>query len=295
MEARSVTVVIPALNAAGTIGRQMEALARQTEAPPFEVILVDNGCTDDTVMVAEAAASGRLTLRVVKESRRGINLARNAGISAAANEVILLCDADDEVSPAWVGALAGAVDSQHWAAGIVDYLAINDAATIERWMAPPLGVPEVDAPYIDRTFGCCCGFLRSMWEEVGGFDPRLSGPTDENEFFMRAYAAGYRPNVVPTALVAYRLRPGAKAWRRMRYKSGVGQGMAAGCAGGAHLLPLCKPLRSLWLMAKLVLAGPKYMLGARARHEWVGGVLRQWGRLVGWFSASGRAIRASER
>lgn len=295
MEARSVTVVIPVLNGETTIAQQIAALAEQRSAPEFEVVLADNGCTDNTIEAAKQSAAGRLSLRVVSEPRRGVNHARNAGVKAAADGVVLLCDADDVVGPDWVAGLVAAVDGSHWAAGGVDYRLLNDDATLAAWACPDIAVPQLSDPYVDRTFGGSCGFLRSMWDVVGGFDARLSGPTDENEFFMRAYAAGYRPNVVPTAVVAYRLRPGAKAWRRMRYKSGVGQGMAAGCAGGAHLLPLCKPPRSLWLMAKLVLAGPKYMLGARARHEWVGGVLRQWGRLVGWFSASGRAIRASER
>ena len=289
-----ITVVIPVLNGEATIARQISALAEQVSAPPFEIVLVDNGCTDRTVEIAMRAADEVLVrLRVVRESERGVNRARNAGVAAAPDGVVLLCDADDEVKPGWVAALSAAVDASHWAAGGVDYRSLNDDATLAAWGCPGSAVPLVTSPYIDRTFGGSCGFLRSMWESVGGFDPRLSGPTDENEFFMRAYAAGFRPRVVPEAVVAYRLRPGAAAWRRTRYLSGKGQGIAANCAGGSHLLPLCRPTQSTWLLLKLAGAFPKYMWSPESRREGIGGVLRQWGRLVGWFSASGRAMRAS--
>ena len=293
MPAQPVSVVIPVLNGAATIGRQIEALAHQRAAPSFDVVLVDNGCTDDTVAVARAAAEGKLRLQVVQEAAPGVNRARNAGVRAAADGIVLLCDADDEVAPAWVASLCAGVDEAHWAAGAVDYRSLNDDATVATWGCADSAVPSVTTPYVDRTFGGSCAFLRSMWEAVGGFDPRLSGPTDENEFFMRAFDAGFRPHVVPGAVVAYRLRPGARAWRRMRYRSGRGQGVAAGCAGGAHLRPLCTPPRSIVLLLKLVAVAPKYAWSRSSRHEWVGGVLRQWGRVVGWFSPEGRAIRAA--
>lgn len=295
MTSRPITVVIPVLNGEATIARQISALAEQRSAPPFEIVLVDNGCVDRTVEFATCAAAEVVPLRVVNERNRGVNCARNAGIAAASDGVVLLCDADDEVTSGWVAALASAVDEGHWAAGGVDYRSLNDDATLAAWGCPASAVPEVTSPYIDRTFGGSCAFLHSMWESVGGFDPRLSGPTDENEFFMRAYAAGFRPRVVPEALVAYRLRAGAASWRRTRYLSGRGQGIAAGCAGGTHLLPLCRPTRSTWRLVKLAGALPKYMWSPASRREWIGGVLRQWGRLVGWFSASGRAVRASAR
>ncbi|MEQ1700582.1 MAG: glycosyltransferase family A protein [Ilumatobacteraceae bacterium] len=295
MSTRPITVVIPALNAADTIGRQIDALATQQDAPPFRIILVDNGSTDDTATVAARHADGRIQMDVVVEHRRGINNARNAGISVAPDGVILLCDADDVVAPTWVGRLAAAVDEGHWGAGALDYLTLNSPETVRIWGAPPLGVPTESTPYIDRTFGCCCGFLRSMWQAIDGFDPHLSGPTDENEFFMRAHATGFRPRIVPDAVIAYRLRPGIEGWRRMRFVSGRCQGIAASCAGAAHLRPLCAPLPGTLLLLKVLLSAPKYAWSASSRHQWFGGVLRQWGRLVGWMSPTGRAIRAAAR
>ncbi|HEU6446740.1 MAG TPA: oligosaccharide flippase family protein, partial [Gaiellaceae bacterium] len=74
-----LSVVIPARNAAGTIGDQLESLARPRFHRPWEVVVVDNGSTDGTADVARSYA-GRVRLRVVNASDRpGIAYARNRG------------------------------------------------------------------------------------------------------------------------------------------------------------------------------------------------------------------------
>ena len=289
-----VTVVIPALNAASTIADQLKALVDQEGAPSFSVIVVDNGSVDDTAAVASAFDSAAMRVTVVSETRRGINPARNAGIAAAEDGVILLCDADDRVCAAWVRLMADAVDAEHWAAGAVDYAAANDAATLELWGAQGagVGVPIISEPYVDDTFGCSCGFAKEMWRELGGFNPGLSSAGDEHEFFMRAHARGYRPRVVPDALVAYRLRSGTRAWLRHRYTTGRSVGRAARCEGGVALRAQCRPSRAVPRLIWTIAAFPAYAWSATARRVWAGGVLRRWGHIVGWFS--GRDLAAGQ-
>jgi len=92
----SVSVVIPALNEQAEIGRCLESLGRQTYQE-FEVIVVDNGSTDDTALIAESFG-----VRVVTEPRRGIAPARQAGFEAAQGAIIASTDADTVVPPDWV-------------------------------------------------------------------------------------------------------------------------------------------------------------------------------------------------
>jgi len=92
----SVSVVIPALNEQAEIGRCLESLGRQTYQD-FEVIVVDNGSTDDTALIAESFG-----VRVVTESRRGIAPARQAGFEAAQGAIIASTDADTVVPHDWV-------------------------------------------------------------------------------------------------------------------------------------------------------------------------------------------------
>lgn len=92
----SVSVVIPAFNEQGEIGRCLESLGCQTYQE-FEVIVVDNGSTDDTALIAESFG-----VRVVTEPRRGIASARQAGFEAAQGAIVVSTDADTVVPPNWV-------------------------------------------------------------------------------------------------------------------------------------------------------------------------------------------------
>lgn len=92
----AMSVVIPVLDDAAHLRDCLALLARQTR-PPEEVVVVDNGCTDDSAAVARAAGA-----RVVVEPVRGIPAAAAAGYDAAVGELLLRCDADTRVPADWV-------------------------------------------------------------------------------------------------------------------------------------------------------------------------------------------------
>lgn len=91
----SVSVVIPAWNAAETIARAVQSVLVQSFVPQ-EIIVVDDGSTDGTVAKARACGPVR---PVVMPRRSGAGAARNAGIRAAAGSWIAFLDADDEWLP----------------------------------------------------------------------------------------------------------------------------------------------------------------------------------------------------
>jgi glycosyltransferase involved in cell wall biosynthesis len=101
-----VSVVVPVLNAARTVPRTLAALGMLSPAPD-EIVLVDNGSTDDTHARLEAfAASGpRAKVVVVTEPRRGASIARNTGARAATGDVVAFTDADCCPRPDWLAAL----------------------------------------------------------------------------------------------------------------------------------------------------------------------------------------------
>ncbi len=100
-----VSVVIPALNAAGSIAQTLTALRGQAGAPPFETIVVDNGSADETACIAE-----HFGVKVVHEPLRGPAAARNRGLAEAAGAIVLHLDADTVPTRRWVAELAQAFD-----------------------------------------------------------------------------------------------------------------------------------------------------------------------------------------
>ena len=91
-----ISVVIPALNDAGMLARCLEALALQTRAAD-EIVVVDNGSTDNTADVARAGGA-----RVILEPKRGIPAATAAGFDAAIGDVLARLDADSIPATDWL-------------------------------------------------------------------------------------------------------------------------------------------------------------------------------------------------
>lgn len=156
-----ISVVIPAYNAADTIGHQLDALVRQEGAPPFEVVVADNRSTDGTAEAAQRF-SDRLDIRVVPAfERQGVNCARNAGIRAARGEIVVLLDADDRAEPGVLAAFADtfAKDPALGIAGGV--LSTRDLETYEM---------ERPQQYLPYAPGCIMAIRREVIDAIGGFD-----------------------------------------------------------------------------------------------------------------------------
>ncbi len=104
MSRQEYSVVIPAYNAARSIGAVLEALRGQ-ERPPREIVVVDDGSTDETAAVAE-----RLGASVVRtDGRRFAGGARNRGWDVATGDVVVFLDADSVPDPDWSMGLARAL------------------------------------------------------------------------------------------------------------------------------------------------------------------------------------------
>ena len=104
----AIDVVIPAFNEALQLPKTLPAIRTAMAAVQAqgELIVVDNGSTDDSVEIAESFAD-RIDLRVVDAHEKpGINVARNRGVMAARGDLFLFCDCDDHAQPGWLRAMA---------------------------------------------------------------------------------------------------------------------------------------------------------------------------------------------
>lgn len=124
----TVSVVVPSLNDADMLRRCLQDLARQTRAPD-EIIVVDNGSTDDTAAIAHAAGA-----RVITEPRRGVLRATARGFDAARGEVIGRLDADSRPAPDWTARIAARFDADPGLAGVTGTGEFYGAGRFWRWV-----------------------------------------------------------------------------------------------------------------------------------------------------------------
>lgn len=272
VDAPRVSVCIPVYNGADVIGRQVEAIAGQVAAPSFEVVVSDNGSTDGSGHIADqVAAQCGLDLRVVDASRaRGVNVARNEALSAARGDVVLYCDADDEVSPDWVRCLSEPLLGGAAIAGGVAVKTVIESGDV---IAELTGSRESDAFF--GPIGACFGVRRDVALRVGGFDESWREGHDEIEFAYRVWKdLGEELLVVPAARVAYwqhearlDVRALSRAWRR-----GKAQGrFRALLASDGHAVRRATYVRAARVLAAGLL-GHRPLREALLTSVWVAGV-----------------------
>lgn len=213
---QAVVVIIPALNAAHQIHRQLSALDAQDDLD-FRVVVADNGSTDNTVDVCRAWEPRFNKITIVDASRqRGVAYARNAAIDKTDEPLILICDADDAVSPTWVRAMRAGLAT---ADGVTSPLNVHypDRPNWDTvWNSSDVPVSMRFLPYLP---GCSMGLRRSLVESVGGFDTELWRGQEDVDFGWRASLNGARLSVVPEAAVTYYQRCGlrSRAQQQLRY------------------------------------------------------------------------------
>lgn len=192
-----VSVIIPAFNEADCIKDQLTALARQTYADPFEIIVANNGSTDATadIVCSFQIARENISIRLIDAGAKpGINFARNEGARHSNGDYLFYCDADDQVDAGWIENGVTVLKNAAFIGGLIinsrDNTVVNPHC---------IGVSKSGAPSV---IGCNFAVRRAELYEIGGFDeglPRYG--CDDIDFSIRATRAGYPPQPAPNMIV----------------------------------------------------------------------------------------------
>ena len=212
-EGPTISVVVPAYNEERYIAEALDAILAQTH-PPLEVIVVDDGSTDDTAVIVRRCGD---RVRLIGQENRGCPGAFDTGFREAAGDFIALCPADDVWEPRkleWQRealALHPEVDVSFGAAerfglasgahrrplkdGVLDTRAFAREMYPENLIADPSAVVR-----------------RSLYLDLGGYEPLVG---EDYEFWMRALSRGATFHFDPRLVVRLREHGGNLSYRAL--------------------------------------------------------------------------------
>ena len=194
-----VSVIVCSYNGGKTLAACLDSLGK-LNYPDYEVILVDDGSTDDTAYIAAQFPQ----VRYIHQTNHGLSHARNTGAAAAKGEVFAYTDSDCMADVDWLYYLIGTLVSG-------DYAGVggpNVTPPAQNWIqacvaAAPGGPSHVllTDTIAEHIPGCNMAFYRWAFESVGGFDPEYRKAGDDVDFCWRIQQAGCVIAFSPTAIV----------------------------------------------------------------------------------------------
>jgi glycosyltransferase involved in cell wall biosynthesis len=263
---RSISVIIPVHNGADTIAEQLAALASQTYAGEWEVILADNGSTDGTKKIAELWASRLPRLLIIDASERaGSSFARNVGAEHASGDFLAFCDADDIVVPDWLSSLAAAARDYDAVTGRQEARWVNTVA-VQSWRPPRRTSLNNSRAFLPYAPSNNLGVWAAVFDETGGFNEDYPQSHDV-EWSWRAQLASFTLGFAEGAVVHYRYRTSARGISRQAFRSGVDASRLYSDyrSRGLKHPPLTRVLRTwAWLPSHIL-----YLLSPLRRGIWI--------------------------
>jgi len=199
-----LSVIIACLNEEKNISTQLQALAEQEWSEPWELLVCDNGSTDNTTGVVETFRQKIPNLRIVDASqKRGQPYALNCGVAHARSDNVAFCDSDDAVGSGWVPAMGEALKEHEFVGGRFDLKRFNQHGILMSH-AQEDGLNKLRyPPYLEHTGSGNMGVRKSLHQEVGGFDESMPYLFD-TDFCFKVQLKGHKLHYLPAAVLHVR-------------------------------------------------------------------------------------------
>ena len=217
-----VSVVVATFNGSRTLRSCLESLTR-LNYPDYEVILVDDGSTDQTPELAKSYSS----VRYLRQTNQGLSAARNAGIGAARGEIIAFTDDDCRADEDWLYYLVNDLLRSDCAGiGGHNFLPPEDSRVAAAVVVSPGGPAHVmltdrEAEHIP---GCNMAFHKWAFEQIGLFDPIFRKAGDDVDICWRLQDGKFKIGFSPAGFVWHYRRATVKAY--LKQQAGYGEAEA---------------------------------------------------------------------
>jgi glycosyltransferase involved in cell wall biosynthesis len=206
----SVSAVIPVYNGAAFVREALDSVLGQV-MPPAEVIVVDDGSTDDT---HEVLLSFGPAIRVVRQPNQGLAAARNAGVARATQPLFAFCDADDCWTTGKLQRQVAVMEADPTIEAMFGHVREFVDVRLSSFPGVELRNP-VD--YVPARMAPAMLIRRLAFDRVGPFDPTLRAG-HFMEWLVRAELAGLVSTMLPDVVLLRRLHGGNRTldpdWRR---------------------------------------------------------------------------------
>lgn len=202
-----VSVVIPCFNVAETVSETIASVTAQTTRD-FEIVAVDNNCTDNTIEVLTALSATEPRLRIISEPVQGLSAARNGGIRAARGQYIALLDADDLWDSNYLEKHLENLADERVGISYARVRMIDMASRPTGQVTRPQ-LSGLTATDLLRSNPCTALIVAraQMFRDVGLFDEDLRSVEDQ-EWLFRAACRGVMLSGIDEVLASYRITPG---------------------------------------------------------------------------------------
>ena len=212
-----ISVIVCTYNGARTLRECLSALT-DLDYPNYEVLVVNDGSTDDTAFIAQD-----YPVRLISQPNKGLSAARNTGLAASEGEIVAYIDDDAFPHRYWLRYLAAAFGrAAHVGIDGPNLSPPGDGFVAECVAAAPGNPLHVllSDELAEHIPGCNMAYRKEALVAIGGFDPRFRAAGDDVDICWRLQDRGSTIGYCPTAVVWHHRRNSIRAYWKQQYGYG---------------------------------------------------------------------------
>ena len=199
-----VSVIVPLYNASAYIVEALESVLASTYRP-LEVIVMNDGSTDDSLSVAQAYSKAHAEVRVLTQANAGASAARNHAIRESRGVYILPVDADNRIHPLYIEEAVAVLEARP-EVKVVSCRAEFFGARTGEWITPPFSHALLARKNMIDT---CAMYRRADWDRTLGYNEQCAAREDW-DLWLSLFESGGEFVRLPDIRLYYRVREGSK-------------------------------------------------------------------------------------